>query len=372
MRLLIFHNILWSHYKSVIFEKLQNELLSKDIKSELLVIQTSITENSRKDLVNFNLNTFPYSYKYKLISENLPLEKVSKLNILITRIYYIYKFKPDTINFTGYNEFGTLLLFLICRILKIKIIVTNESINTNSSKTLLNEFKYYYKTLLFKLANGFFSYGLNSNLYLFKHKVPKSKIYSFLNTFDRAKFISNDKIKRLEYPYLLFVGRLSEEKNLTELIRLFSEIRKNINNLKLVLIGNGPEKEQLMTLSKALKLNNDITFLGSVKWEELADYYRHSECLLLTSKSETWGMVANEAQEMGIPVISTANCGCSNDLIIDNYSGIVVDNITSAKNRNKIIHFISTKNKTKLISFIQNNNKIFSLNRLCKEMLDVL
>jgi glycosyltransferase involved in cell wall biosynthesis len=369
MRILIFHNLLWSQYKSVIFEKLNYEL-SVNNESEVLVIQTAITEKSRKDMVDFNLSEFPFNYHFKLISKR-PLEQVSLFLILYTKFKYIIQFRPYVVNFTGYNETSTIFLLLICKIFKIKTIITNESIDKkNQNQSIKNKVKFLYKVFLFKISDGFFSYGIQSNEYLFKHKVPKTKILSFLNTFDKKKFIlSNDHIN-FNSKYILFVGRLSIEKNIPELIDAFQKIQSQLKDLHLIIIGNGPEYNKIVKLIKKMNLENNILLLGTIQWNVLAQYYRNAECLFLASKSETWGMVANEAQEMQLPVISTNYCGCSNDLVINNYSGLVLNgDVKSEENIQIIIDYLSNNKKNTFQRFIQNNKKIFDSERVTKEMI---
>ena len=67
---------------------------------------------------------------------------------------------------------------------------------------------------MFYLTDYFFSYGISSNDFLYRHKVNKSKILSFLNSFDseRLKVLSEINYKN-EDQYFLFVGRISFEKN---------------------------------------------------------------------------------------------------------------------------------------------------------------
>lgn len=369
MKVLIFHNLLWTQYKSVVFEQISNELNNKK-DSSLFVIQTAITENSRKDLVDFDLKDFPFKYPFKLISKE-PLESISHFKIFYKKIYYIRKLNPDVINLTGYFEPSTLLVLIYCKIFKIKTIITNESIYKNTTaKSLFSFFKKVYKILLFKLTDGFFSYGIHSNNFLFRHGVPKSKILSFLNTFDKTKFITKITDLNINYKYILFVGRLSSEKNLIELLRSFYKIQQAVDNLKLIIIGNGPEKQLIEQTIEEFNLKNKILLLGTIKWNQLFDYYKHAECLILPSISETWGMVANEAQELDLPVITSDNCGCSNDLIIHNYSGLVINgNISSNKNIQIIIDYILDDKKPSMHSFISKNKKIHDLERLSKEMI---
>lgn len=369
MKILIFHNLLWSQYKSVVFEQLDKQF-NEDNTSSLLVVQTAITEHGRKDLLEFDISTFPFKYNFQLISKKA-LEDVNQLKIFFFKLKTFIQYKPDVVNFTGYNESSIIFLLLWCKLFNIKTIITNESISNSLKKNdSLKILKYWFKVVIFKLTDGFFSYGIQSNDFLFKHKVDKKKILSFLNTFDKSKFqVSNDRNLSIDFKFVLFVGRLSEEKNLLDLIDSFEVISKKITDLKLIIIGDGPERDTLLRQINQLNMSQKIHLLGTIKWSQLAEYYQRAKCLLLPSKSETWGMVANEAQELNLPVICSKSCGCADDLIIDNYSGLVIhDQFNSEKNNEKIIYFLENKTGKALDQFINNNKKIFNLDRLAMEM----
>jgi glycosyltransferase involved in cell wall biosynthesis len=93
---------------------------------------------------------------------------------------------------------------------------------------------------------------------------------------------------------------------------------------------------------------------------------------MLVSTAETWGMVANEAQELHIPVICTEACGCANDLVIDGKNGLVLSDITSPENITKIQQFLVDfpKNQAAIGAFSERNSQIFSVEKLADEMLE--
>ncbi len=354
-RILVFHNQLWSQYKSCIFEGLHKQVEN----SQLLVIQTSISEEIRKDLVNFDVHSYPYQYPFHLLN-NKTLESSNSFSTALSWIYWIFKFKPTAINLTGYSELGTLPVLLISRLFGIKTYMTNESVLgfQHQPTTCLNRIKKAYKTFLFSMTTGFFSYGINSNTFLFFHGVPKQKIKLFLNAFDKSKFLSagNKEVEPME-KYILFVGRLSPEKNLDALIALAKYIKSQQLNYHLIVVGDGPLKSSFIKQISDLP----IQYKGSVAWEQLAELYRHAAALYLPSIIEPWGMVANEAQELGIPVICSEACGCAHDLIISTYSGLVCDE----NNCEEIFEYL---NKGFSSDFIRKNARIFSVEKLVDQM----
>lgn len=354
-RILIFHNQLWSQYKSCIFESINYKFKN----NQLLVIQTSISEGMRKNLVDFDVNSYPYDYPFKLLNNKI-LEDCNPISTTLSWLYWIIKFRPHIINLTGYSEIGTLPVLLLGKMLGIKTYITNESVlNINNNK---KSCKFFYKKLLFRLTTGFYSYGINSNNYLFFHGVPKSKISFFLNSFDKSKFINNNNnnnnaVQKLNFKYILFVGRLSPEKNLDAILELAKYILNNEKDFKIIVIGDGPLKYMFKS-----KINNlPIIYEGSMSWDYLSKYYEKSLALFLPSNFETWGMVANEAQELGVPVICSKNCGCADDLVVTNYSGFVYEEFNPVE----IIKFIE---KWKDNQFIKKNVDIFSLERLVLSM----
>ena len=100
MRILILHNLLWSQYKSVVFEKIAQTCSPDD---EVLVVQTAITEKGREDLVDFDVTSYAYQFPVKLLNR-IPLQEVSPWKTMWDWIHNIREFKPDVINLTGYSE----------------------------------------------------------------------------------------------------------------------------------------------------------------------------------------------------------------------------------------------------------------------------
>ena len=294
MKILILHNQLWSQYKSIIFENINN--LCQKNGDELLVLQTSISEISRKDLIDFDINNFNYNYKFILLN-NKYLESTNSIYTTFKWLKYIFIYKPDVINLTGYSELGTIFVLLVTKLLNIKTIITNESVYQKHSAdfNMLFYIKKKYKNLLFSLTDYFFSYGINSNDFLFRHNVHKSKILSFLNSFDSERLKGLSKINyKNEDQYFLFVGRISNEKNIDFLLQLAIKFKEANSDILIKIIGSGPELDRLNSEIRILNLSN-ILFVGSVNWENLGEYYSKSLGLILPSFFEPWGMVANEA-----------------------------------------------------------------------------
>lgn len=375
MRILIFHNLLWAQYKSVIFEKIHATLDPK--KDTLFVLQTAITENSRKDLVDFNLENFPYQYPFKLLNTKA-FDHVSKWKTALDWTKEIMKFKPDVINLTGYFEPATLPILILAKIMGIKIVMTIESTDYRPKNENLwaQRIKSVYKSIIFACTSGYFSYGIKSNEYILKQGIPKSKILSFLNAIDQSKFSSklkNEKeliipSKQFKKVELIYVGRLSPEKNIFGLLN-FMKVCKD-QPFHLTIVGDGPLKSQIEAEIKLHSLKN-ISLAGSVQWNELAAIYQKSSCLLLPSFFEPWGMVANEAQALGKPIICTTHCGCAHDMVISGYSGLVLSDFESKANIALAQKYLLAlqENPQQTAEFSFRNSSIFNADRIAFEMI---
>ena len=101
-----------------------------------------------------------------------------------------------------------------------------------------------------------------------------------------------------------FVGGISEEvKGLKYLIRAFYKVKQKIPNSLLVLVGDGPDKQKLISLAKSLNLENDVIFTGFK--ENPLQYMKGFDLMVLPSTSEAFGYVLLEAMYVGTPVIGS-------------------------------------------------------------------
>ena len=99
---------------------------------------------------------------------------------------------------------------------------------------------------------------------------------------------------------ILFVGRLASEKNVEFLINCQKELVKSIKNIKLLIVGDGPDKEKYEKLSKEKGLESSIIFNGKAAWEEMPIYYHCADLFATASTTETQGLTVLEAMASGV------------------------------------------------------------------------
>ena len=107
----------------------------------------------------------------------------------------------------------------------------------------------------------------------------------------------------------LCVGNLVKIKQIDVLITAFTKTFKDNANVNLTIIGEGKCEKKLKKLIEKNNQINKIHLIGKKNHSELKDYYNNSNCFILLSKKETFGIVYREALLCGCPVISSDNGG---------------------------------------------------------------
>jgi 1,2-diacylglycerol 3-alpha-glucosyltransferase len=103
---------------------------------------------------------------------------------------------------------------------------------------------------------------------------------------------------------LLYIGRLSEEKNLTFLIHSFARLAKKRSNSRLLLVGKGVDELDLHRTVEKLNLKQQVIFTGPVDYNEIPHYAAAADLFVFPSKTDTQGLVLVEAMAAGTPVVA--------------------------------------------------------------------
>jgi N-acetyl-alpha-D-glucosaminyl L-malate synthase BshA len=120
---------------------------------------------------------------------------------------------------------------------------------------------------------------------------------------------------------LIHVSNFRKVKRVEDVVRIFAKVREQMP-VKLVFIGDGPQRTHVEQMCRDLGTCNDIKFLG--KMQEPEDILPIADLFLLTSESESFGLSALEAMACGVPVIST-NTGGIPEVNVDGVTGFLSD-----------------------------------------------
>lgn len=157
------------------------------------------------------------------------------------------------------------------------------------------------------------SYGVKKEISIIPNFVP---LENFQN--ENTSFLHLQLSLPPTTPLILSVGRLGIEKNFSFLIRAFNAVAKKNSSVDLVIVGKGPENENLRQLASKLGLAERIHFIDSIDPALMPQAYKDAVLFAFSSESETQGVCVLEAASSGLPLVVV------NDLA---FEGIIENNV---------------------------------------------
>jgi len=174
-------------------------------------------------------------------------------------------------------------------------------------------------------------------------KISSEKIEVIHEGVDTNKFNPNNKpIFRDKFKsqyVILFVGALGKTKNVDKLIKVFDYVQKRID-ASLVIVGDGPEKNNLIKIVNEMNLANKVFFEGFVKDEDLPYYYSSCDIFASCSVIEGFGLIFLEAMASGKPVVAF-NIASIPEVVSE--GGIIIENFDLKYMAEKIIELLINK-----------------------------
>ncbi|MEA1929910.1 MAG: glycosyltransferase family 4 protein [Patescibacteria group bacterium] len=161
-------------------------------------------------------------------------------------------------------------------------------------------------------------------------------------------FKATDEIRNIQEGHLVFAGRLIERKGVKLLINVLGKIKKQFPDIKLYILGDGPQRKKLVDLVAKLKLKKNVVFTGAV--DNVQDYFANSAaCIFPSLEGEGLMTVVAEAMMSGACVITSKDMG-SEEIIDNNITGILTRAGDEEELRDAIINILSDPGKREEIS----------------------
>jgi len=166
--------------------------------------------------------------------------------------------------------------------------------------------------------------------------------------------------------YLVYIGRLTPEKGLLQLIKSLEQVLIENNELKLVIAGYGVERSKLENYVKARSIDRKVVFTGVIMGEEKWDLYACSLAFIIPSTTEAFGIAAIEAMASGTVVIAR-NKPPFCEYIKNGVTGVLVNDLADIKSVIKEL----ANNREKRLRIAKEGKRCvsekFSLNIICSE-----
>ncbi len=319
-------------------------------------------------IVTANLEKYKYKYDKKNKIIYIPGIKTGIYDTRLTGIYsirairIIKKWNLDIIH--SQTEFGIgMFSRIVARKLHIPIVHTYH--------TMYEDYVYYvthghFKKLGKKLVEIIVDFYCEKKcdelivptekikeLFINKYNIKRT-INVIPTGIDTSKFELNDEIKRnvdkLKKKYKIkngdfivgSVGRIAKEKSFDRLLFAFKKLLERDNNIKLIIVGDGPELENLKKLSTDIKIDKNVIFTGLIKYDLIPTYYNLFDVMTSFSKTETQGLTIIEALAASTPVICIKDLSFMS-MVEDKYNGYLftepidfIDNVLKLKNDRKL------------------------------------
>ena len=247
-------------------------------------------------------------------------------------------------------------------------------------------------------------YGRGSDIYFAKTPLRKFKLRFILKHADEVIALTNDMKKEMQKVYnravavipngieikpiqptcrsrirnhlgiandekvIISVGVIRPVKGFEYLIRAMNIIIAEMPDTKLVIIGEGPEKEALIKLSERMSLDESILFLGEIPNEKIPDYMSAADIFVLPSLSESFGIVNLEAMSVGLPIVAS-NVGGVPELVVNGENGFLVEPGNITQIAEKVLYLLAD---AKLRETISQNNKSKAMSYSWDRTVDLL
>ncbi len=285
-----------------------------------------------------------------------------------TLVNDLLEWKPDAILICGWKHKSHLKV--------IRYFSGKIPIHFRGDSTLLDEqdknffqrlFRRFFLRWLYSHINKAWYVGTNNKSYFLKHGLKESQLINVPHAVDNDRFTRTAKLQHEanlirrkrgiadDGIVFLYAGKLKEEKGIFTLLSAFTKLESK--NTYLFFVGSGKDERRLKEF--AMK-DNRIHFLPFQSQTAMPVIYSLAEVLVLPSKSDTWGLVMNEAMANGLAIIATDKCGGATNLIEKGENGYIFnseDELTDilqefATNSNKTLEMgINSKQRIKAFSY---------------------
>ncbi len=295
----------WQHYR--------NETLTYLGKKYNANVEILTTGQLRPDIADNDV------VKYKIFSNWF--SNKDSINFFPSALLYIIRNRPDCVlalnNTSNLTEY---LGVLICRILGIRFVWWTHGYDHKPVKNgLKRKFRHVYTRIFLKLGNAVVAFSQAGKDYLIKEGINAAKIFVAPNTLDteklsvvreelksnfsREEFIAKNFVNvPLSSRFLLFSGRINHYKKVHNLVESLSLILKSHSNVHIIVIGEGPKKEEVIKLAHQLGIADHVHFKGGIfDPKEVGRYFMLSDLFVIPGLV---GLAIVHAFSFGKPLIT--------------------------------------------------------------------
>jgi 1,2-diacylglycerol 3-alpha-glucosyltransferase len=189
-------------------------------------------------------------------------------------------------------------------------------------------------------------YGVEQEIYVAPTGIDLSKFHTQISDQEKENLRASLGIPK-DNKILVAVGRMAKEKNLEEILRFQSKL--HIPKITLLMVGDGPSRENLQKFADELGIADQVVFTGMVAPEKVGAYYQLGDVFVSASNSETQGLTYVEALANGVPILCRRD-SCLTDVVKDGVNGWQYETFKEFQSKlNVLLHENKNELERKLI-----------------------
>ncbi len=163
-------------------------------------------------------------------------------------------------------------------------------------------------------------YKVKKNIHIVPTGIETDKFYKEnFNQKDINKLKKELGIKRKDY-VILTISRIAKEKSIDRLMINQKKLLEKYPNLKLLIVGDGPDLDKLKEFAKELGIDKTTIFPGKIPLKNIPIYYQLGDIFVTASTTETQGLTVIEAMSSSLPVVAVEDESFKNS-VVDNLNG---------------------------------------------------
>lgn len=209
--------------------------------------------------------------------------------------------------------------------------------------------------------------------------VPEKKIKVIYNAVDFEKKEFNqkavEKIKSLygqEAKIIITACRLNVWKGVDGIIRVLPRLEEKIGRFNFLVLGDGPERNNLKYLAEKLNVASFVHFLGNVSQRDIFNYFKAADLFILNTNFEAMSHTLLEAMSAGTPIITTM-AGGNPEIITDKEEGVLIDYNNEEELISAIAKILNNQNFSKsLVEKANQKLELFKWRRVVEQTIEIL
>ena len=244
-------------------------------------------------------------------------------------LWQLIRFRPEVILTNGFHT-CTLYALLLKAVLRTRVILIWQGVSGETGGNA-GSLRLAYRRWVARYLDLAVTYTQDGYLYL--ERLVGAPVHKLLYLTGE---VADEKTLRrgchagktfppLGRPVFLFVGSPTRSKGIDKLLEAYSRLlRRDSGSASLVIVGDGPECQDLRQLARDLRIEKRVLWEGFVPYDELGLYYSNCDVFVLPSLEDTWGVAVQEAMVFGKPVLCSRRAGVR-EMVVHGANGFIFD-----------------------------------------------